>query len=335
MARLTADSTGAGGLGTRTARWVFIFMWLCGVWLGLIDRYFSPADLLNASAYGAGFIGGLLLTTGGQRRLSLRRVIWLPVLATYLTAVSLYRAPAVMEVWAVTFAAYLVAFLFPRGNPIAATVGSALVVGYALIWGLWKDPTSTQLGHLIGIPVGCVAAGITWHLVLRWMVMKERAHRGAAAEASEQAEVAAEAIAASDIELARIREQAEPQLARISAGETIDEAAQRRLTIVEASIRDLIRAPQLQHQRLIAECERLRSCGVTVVLLGEPVADGATIGPDLAEQIARLIAPVSEGRVTVRSLPEGRTAAVSVVLQRQGRPEQTLLAPDGQVLFQG
>ena len=332
MADLTSGSTSAGGLGTRPARWVFIFVWACGVWLGAIDGYLSPLDPLNASAYLAGLAGGLLLTSPGSRPLSRRRVLWVPVLAIYLTAVALFRSPMVMEVWAVTFASYLVAFLLPRGNLVVGGVGSVLVIGYAAAWGLTEDPTGTDLFLLLGIPVGCLVAGIVWRLVLRSLVRKERAHRGAAAQASERASASEEATVASRLELADIREATSSLLSMIGEGASIDEAMRTRLTLVEASVRDRIRAPQLRHPRVAAESARLRAIGVTVVLLGEPSAGGEAVGASLAAQIVALMSSVSEGRVTLRSLPEGRAAAVSVVIQCSGRSEQVMLDPQGRVV---
>lgn len=332
MADVTSDSTQAGGLGTKPARWVFVFVWACGVWLGVIDGYLSPFDLLNAAAYTAGFVGGLLLTSSGPHRLPQRQAVWLPVIAIFITMVALDRAPAVMDVWAVTFAAYLVGFLFPRGNPVAAGIGSALVVGYAFAWGVAKDPSGADLAYLLGIPVGCVVAGIVWRLVLHRLVRKERAHRGAAAHASERAAAFDEAIAASQTELMAIRTAVAPLLSRIEAGEPIDQDLRTQLTLVEASIRDRIRAPQLQHPLVVAASVRLRTRGVTVVVLGEPSTAAGTIGTPLADHIVDLIASTAEGRVTIRSLPEGRSAAVSVVVQSEDASEQVLLDHDGELI---
>ncbi|WP_336627558.1 MULTISPECIES: hypothetical protein [unclassified Microbacterium] len=330
MADVVTASTSAGGLGTKPARWAFVFMWATGVWLGLMGQI-TPLELFNASAYAAAPIGGLLLTTPGNQPLPRHKVFWLPVIALYVTVVVLYRTPEVSTVWALTFTAYLVAFLIPRGNPVAGGVGSALVIGYALAWGLVRDPSGSGLALLLGIPVGCLVAGVVWRLVLGWIVHKERAHRGAAANAAEHAAASDEAVAASRRELADIRAAVTPLLSRIVAGETIDDAMRTELTLTEASIRDRIRAPHLQHPLLLDAIARLRARGVIVVVLGEPAASGAVIATSLATRIVELISGTCEGRVTVRNLPEGRAAAASVVVQTRDTSEQVLLAADGQV----
>jgi hypothetical protein len=332
MADVVSAATHAGGLGTRPARLVFMLVWLCGVWLGVVDGYFTPLDPLNASAYGAGLLGGLLLTTPGSHRLPPGQVFLLPAIAVYITALSLYRAPAVMDVWALDFAAYLVAFLIARGNPVAGGVGSALIVGYALVWGLNQDPSGANLAFLIGIPIGCTVAGIVWRQVLKWIVLRERQHRSAAARAIERAKVSDEAIVLSRQERAGIRMAVEPLLLRIVAGDPIDEAMRTRLKLAEAAIRDRIRAPHLQHPLLMDEFSRLRERGVVVVALGEPAHDGEVIDTRLAEGVVKLMADVDVARVTIRTLPEGRAASVSVVLQAAKESEQILLAADGRVL---
>ncbi|MFZ4896490.1 hypothetical protein ACL9RL_18770 [Plantibacter sp. Mn2098] len=331
MADVVSEATRAGGLGAKQARWVFVLVWATGVWVGALEGYLSPLDPLNASAYLAGLIGAVLLTTPGSHRLPRRVVFWLPVLATYLTVISLYRASAVMNVWTLDFAAYLVAFLIPRGNPVAGSIGGGLVIGYALVWGLDQDPSGAGLVFLIGIPIGCMVAGIVWRVVLRWIVNKERAHRSAAAQATERAAASDEAVALLQRELADIRNTVADLLTGIARGESIDHEMRTRLTLAEASIRDRIRAPHLQHPLLVAELSRLRSRGVAVVVLGEPI-HGVLIDTSLAERIADQVSSVVDGRVTVRSLPPGRAAAVSIVVQRAERTEQVLMTSDGRVL---
>ncbi len=92
----------------------------------------------------------------------------------------------------------------------------------------------------------------------------------------------------------------------------------------EAAVRGRICAPHLQHPVLVATISRLRKQGVSVVVLGEVSLPGQTIGTGLAEGICRLIAPVTPGRVTIRTLPPGRAAAVSVAVQGVAGSEQVL-----------
>lgn len=334
MADLTSGATCAGGLGTATARWVFVFAWVCGIWLGLIDGYFSPLDPLNASAYAAGLAGILLLTTPGDAQLSRGRAVALVAATLYLMVVLLSREPEVTNLPALNFTTYLVAFAIPRGNAVAGGVGSALVVGYATIWGLLHGATGGELARLLSVPLGCVLAGIVWRLVLRGIVRRERYHRSAAGQAADRTEASLEAVRVSQQELADIRAEVAPLLGRIIEGAPIDPDARVALVRTEAAIRDRIRAPHLQHPELVAAFAELRDRQVTVVVLGEP-ADGSVVGGALVSRLVEVLSEVPEGRVTVRSLPPGRGAAMSIVVRGPRRSEQILLSKTGATVSRG
>ncbi len=187
---------------------------------------------------------------------------------------------------------------------------------------------------MLAIPIGCVAVGVVWRLVVRYVVGRERAHRGAAARSAERAEVAAEAIATSRAELAAISDIVVPVLERVAGGEPIDEELRIELTHVEAVVRDRIRVPHLQHPLLVAEISRLRRLGVEVVLLGESSAPDQLIDERLAEACRAQIAPVTSGRVTIRALPANRAAALSVVILSGDDAVHALWTADGTPLVE-
>ena len=64
---------------------------------------------------------------------------------------------------------------------------------------------------------------------------------------------------------------------------------------------------------LVAEVERLRRLGVEVVLLGESSSADTPILPRLARACRSAIAPVTQGRVTIRAFPAHRAAALGVL----------------------
>lgn len=335
MGDLIAEATYGAGLGTRAARWVFVFVWICGVWVGFIDEYFSPLDPLNASVYAAGLMGALILTTPGSAALPAARSVWLPVIAMYIVVLVLLRAPEYGNNPLIVYAMYLVAFAIPRGNVVMGGLGSALVIGYASIWALMHGASGGALADLLVIPIGCVAAAIAWRLVLRRIVSQERHHRTAAGQAAQRAAASLEAIRASQQELQDVRAEVAPLLEKIAEGSPIDTEMRVALVQTEAAVRDRIRAPHLQHPDLVGAFARLRDREVTVVVLGEPVTDGDVIEEALVARLVEVISEATEGRVTVRSLPQGRAAAISVVLQSPKGSEQILLAADGSTVSRG
>lgn len=313
MDRLTSSATSAGGLGTPAARWAFLFGLACGALQGLVDGSLAAAPLVWAATLAAAFLGVLALTTPGAHHLTPPVAGCTVAIAGAVAVAALWSSPGVTDLWALDFAAYLATFLIVRGNVVAGVIGSALVPGMAALWAWPRQPSPQEWALLLGIPIGCFFAAAAWRLVLRRIVVRERVHRGEAARAAEHAEADAEALAATRAELAEISAQVGPLLERIAAGEPVDDDLRARLTFTEAGVRDRIRAPHLSHPDLVAAIEALRRRGVDVVLLGEDSGGSRQLSDALANAIAAAIAPVRAGRVTVRRLPEGRPAAVSVV----------------------
>ena len=335
MADLTAAGTGAGGLGTPLARWSFVFVWATGAIALMVDGAVVSAPLLWTLTLPLSLAGVLLLTTPGASPLPVVRVVWLPVIALLVAAAAFAAAEGVGDLAALNFAACLVAFLIPRGNLVTGAVGSALLIGASLAWALPQQPDPNALGGLLGIPLGCVVAAVVWRVVLHRIVSGERAHRSAAAVSAERAEAAAEAIAASRTELAAIADMAAPVLRRVAEGSTVDAGLRAEAAHAEAAIRDRIRVPHLQHPPLVAEISRLREQGVAVVLLGESSAPDQLIDPRLADACRTAIAPVTSGRVTIRTFPANRTAAMSVVVQTDDEAVHTRWSAAGELVASG
>ncbi|MGC4153582.1 MAG: hypothetical protein QM628_10915 [Propionicimonas sp.] len=335
MADLTSAGTGAGGLGTPLARWSFIFVWACGGLQILVGGSAATMPLVWAVALPTALAGALLLTTPGANPLPGVRAAWLPVISLLLGATAFVSADAVGDLSVLNFAAYLVAFLIPRGNPVAGAIGSTLLIAASLAWALPQQPEFIEVARLLGIPIGCVVAGVVWRLVLQWVVRRERAHRSAAARSAERAAAAAEAIDASRVELAAIGDLVTPVLGRVADGEPIDAELRIELAHAEAAVRDRIRMPHLAHPRLTAEISRLRRLGVTVILLGESSSPEELIDPRLAEACRTVIAPVSSGRVTIRALPPNRPSALSVVVQSGADTVRTQWSAAGEPVASG
>jgi hypothetical protein len=330
--RLTSLATSAGGLGTRAARWAFLFVLACGALQGLADRSLLEAPLLWSAALAVAGAGALALTTPGARHLSPALAAGTVASAGVVAVVALWSAPEVRNLWALDFAAYLATFLIVRGNVVAGAFGSVLVPALGAAWAWPHQPSSQEWALLLGIPIGCIFAASAWRLVLRWIVRQQRLHRSNSARAAERAEADAEALAATRGELEQIGAQVIPLLERLARGEPVDEAMRAALAFTEAGIRDRIRTPQLNHPELVATIEALRRRSVEVVLLGEPGAGSPQVPDALAAAIRTAIAPVRSGRVTVRSLPAGRTAAVSVVIADADSATHLQFAPSGALL---
>ncbi len=187
---------------------------------------------------------------------------------------------------------------------------------------------------MVAIPLSALLVGVLWQLMFRRAVGREVAHRGEAARSGLARRAHEEALARSRRELAQIELEARPLLERLAAGEPIDDGVRADLEVAEATIRDRIRSPLLQHPALTPELARLRRGGVHVLLLGEVPDDGGPHEPmagPLAAAVVRELADAEPGgSVVIRRLPDG--GAVSVVVRGASTTRQVQLSVDGTVL---
>lgn len=329
-----AGGTGGAGLGTRPARYALVVVWALGLANGVITGQAGrPADLLT---YLIVLVGAVVLTGRGDDVLP-RSSAALVVAASGLTvALVLVTVPITAVPWLVNLASYLVALLIARGNGTAGAIGAAVLLTVVLIAAVSGSADPVAVARLLWVPALAMVAGIVWRLILEQIVRRERAHRSQAARAARDIRIAREAAERYRAELDTIRDQAGPLLRSIADGGLLDAEHHRRLTVVEAAIRDRIRSPGLAHPELIAAVADRRRNGVRVLLLG--AADDPAGGTDeppgdaLAAAIGAVIAPVTEGSITIRAIPPGRHGAVSVLIAGPSTTQRSLLAADGSVL---
>ena len=100
-------------------------------------------------------------------------------------------------------------------------------------------------------------------------------------------------------------------------GASDDDGVRADLEVAEATIRDRIRSPLLQHPALTPELARLRRGGVHVLLLGEVPDDGGPHEPmagPLAAAVVRELADAEPGgSVVIRRLPDGGAVSPDTV----------------------
>lgn len=343
MAQLTTDvtahGTGGAGLGTRPARYALIAVWVLGLTNGFITGLVArPADLL---AYLIALLGVLVLTGRGDDILPPTAAALVVVASGLTVALALWTVPIATGPWLVDFASYLLGLLIARGNRLAGTVGAVAGLLVVLVAATAQPADPVAVAELLTVPALAVAAGVLWRMVLRQIVRQERAHRTQAARAARDIRIAREATERHRAELQTIHDQAGPLLRAIADGDPLDPQTQHRLTVVEATVRDRIRSPGLAHPDLVSAVARCRRAGVRVLLLGaadnlpdDPAAvrPGRELSDELAAAVGMLIAPVTDGSITIRAIPAGRDGAVSVLVAGSAGTERALLAADGTVL---
>ena len=225
-----------------------------------------------------------------------------------------------VPIWITGPPALIVAMLAMRGRPSSAALGFVVTLAVAAWWSSVDAGDALRGVLLIGPSGGFVAIAIVYAAV-------NRALAGALADAQRQAaDAAAEAAAiraAADeraLHLAPITALARPLLARLAEeGNAVDAQMRLECAVIEAHLRDLLRARALCTPDVVDAIDAARRRGVSVTLLDDRAVDrDPTDLPLLDEQIRdRLVEALrgaADGAVRIRALPPGRSAAVTVVV---------------------
>lgn len=236
------------------------------------------------------------------------------------------------SVWTAYPTSYVLSVLVLRGRVRIAWVGVAaiaLVVGSA---GMAQQLESRAVVGSI-VPIGTVAAISVFAAIMRPMqrtlrLLREEAMLRAAAEATM---VAAETERTQ--QLARLDRVARPILERIADGAELTAVEREECRLLEAELRDGLRAPQLVTDELSGAARGARSRGVEVVLLDDGGFAGVPewVRKRVIDAATRELDAANAGRVTVRVLPLGRRVLATVLATAPDYDQRTEIDTDGRV----
>ncbi|MFP1601832.1 hypothetical protein ACLD0U_03975 [Microbacterium sp. 2216-1] len=284
-ARETARGTGASGLASSAARWTIVVAWFCIVASGVLDGAFTPLNVWVPVAYLAAFAGIFALTDARDSPLLGARALAVPALSIVSTLLILLGTQGTEAYWLVNFASYLTALQIARGNTAAGLSGAVLQAACVGAWAVVTEQSSTVVVSMLTIPATALILSAVWRTVLRGIVQRERSHRSDSAEAERVATAAATAAEKYRQEFESIGTLVRPTLQRISAGEPMTDDLRTEVVLLEARVRDRIRATRLQHPLLVAAASRARSRGITVTMLSD-AAELRMIGDEAARTLA-------------------------------------------------
>lgn len=325
MARLTAPGVGSLGLGTPLARSALLAVVVLYAANGVVIGHLAPGNPVAPIAYVLLAIANLLLTEQSERRLSTRWAGGVVACAVLAGTIVLFTESGGLR--PELFAASLLALglLAVRGNVTAAWLGVGVFVVVGIIWAQVLDvpfaAAAVRFAFLVGVPVGHL-----WWVQSVRIAKTERRYRSEASRSEFAAEVAQEADRRTALELRLVRDDAVGVLTRLRAGLPVNEAE---LAITEASIRDRIRAPQLQTERLRRAVRDARGRGVRVLQMGQAADLRPPISTALARAVAEILEATHAGEVTIRVLPARRTAAITVLVETPGGAKLQMLDQDG------
>lgn len=221
--------------------------------------------------------------------------------------------PDLSPLWTLGLSKIIFSFMCVRGRVGLAWLGLALTIATAFVWSGQPE----RFGFaVLAINAAPVLMGTVFALTIRPVVrsiyaLREQSTQRIAAEAAASA-----MIEERDAQLDRLDELARPLLERIASGSELDDAERLDCLLLEARLRDTLRAPMLQDIALVGEVAAARRRGVEVVLLDDHGMDTAepVVRERVQSAIADELAAVADGSVTVRVLPPGRSTMVSVLV---------------------
>ncbi|WP_084079379.1 hypothetical protein [Demequina sp. NBRC 110057] len=210
---------------------------------------------------------------------------------------------------------WLLFFLAMRGRPGAAWLGMALMLGQSAVWGAF-----TGRGALAAVMMSNSHVGILIVATLFARQLSATADRIAALRERAVASAAETAAADAGLEIRRTRAAelaslAVPLLERIRSGGPFDADERAQFARTEARLRDGVRGRSLALPDVVEAVEAARMRGIQVTILddrGTAVEDGEALRR-MVETTVGILHAACSGSITVRLLPAGRSAALSIV----------------------
>ncbi|MQY30778.1 hypothetical protein [Nocardia aurantia] len=253
-------------------------------------------------------------------------------IATLLTVSNLTSDAAHHMMWTTYASSYLMSVLVLRGRVLSAWLGMAGVAAVIVAEAVRADmPAGDVVGSVV--PIGTLIALSVFALIMRptqrsLRILREEATIRAAAEAT---------MAAADGErhrqLNRLDRVARPILERIAEGAELTAAEREECRLLEAELRDGLRAPQLVTDELSGAARGARSRGVEVILLDDGGFAGVPqwVRQRVIDSAARELDAANTGAVTVRVLPLGRRVLATVLAHSPRHDRRTEIDTDGNV----
>ncbi|MGF0319453.1 hypothetical protein [Nocardia fluminea] len=236
------------------------------------------------------------------------------------------------QLWTAYPTSYLLAMLVLRGRIVSAWLGVAAAATVLVTMGVFTSWHPETVVRAL-TPIATVGAVTVFMSIVRptqrsLRELRSEANRRAATEAA-----LAAANAERDRQLGALDRIAGPLLARIAAGIELTDTEREQCRLLEAELRDGLRAPQLVTDRLSAAARGARSRGVEVTLLD----DGGFLGVpewvrhNVIEAAVGELDMAAAGSVTVRVLPVGRRWVATVLAAAPGGDRRTEIDTAGEV----
>jgi hypothetical protein len=234
--------------------------------------------------------------------------------------------PSPVSGWSHGIGTMVLAFMCVRGRTGSAWCGMVLMISVyiarATLVGLGP---LTNIGNVL-VDLGPLAMATVFSLTLRPGAKLVFDLRDAGERRTAELAAAEAAGVERDAQLRELDRLARPLLDRIAAGDDLDDADRLACRLLEAQLRDRLRAPGLDEPAIADAARSARARGVEVVLLDDSGGSADlddTARARVSSAVVAALESTRSGDVRVRLLPPGRAAAASVIV-RDGPDVQRL-----------
>lgn len=265
----------------------------------------------------------VLLGLPGAQPFALAPTIALVVLTTMISAVSPWSIANLdnpgYATWHMGSVTFILLVLTLRGRPGFAWFGFGLFAALTMLWTLTTDQVvmggvENILRQGANLLIGTLFARFLVRASETITAIQSKQLTGTAQHAARAAEVQER-----ERQVFRLERDARPALEQIVATTTFTEAELRDFGLLEASLRDGIRAAGFSSERLSAETRAARERGLHVVLLddrGEELVDGER--ERVEDALIHELHTSRSGTITARLSPFGREDVATIVVDEEG-----------------
>lgn len=221
-----------------------------------------------------------------------------------------------LQTWPLGAATALYTFMCVRGRTLWAWAGSVGMIGTCVVWAV-----ATGQGEFHGVTMSVI--NLAPLLMSTFFAYTIRPAAGAIFHLRKQSTARTEATAAAsavlderDAQLRRLDVLARPLLEKLACGEALTSEQRVACQLLEAHLRDTLRAPALDHPPVTTAARAARGRGVEVVLLDDRGMEtaAAPVRDRLVRSVAARLDQVTTGSVTARILPPGRHLLATVLV---------------------
>ncbi|MCT2174992.1 hypothetical protein M3G10_11780 [Dietzia cinnamea] len=239
-----------------------------------------------------------------------------PLAVALVLAVVPVPIDSLLQLWPLAASTAIYTYMCVRGRTLWAWAGMMAMIGVCMAWAQMTGQGAAQGVSISAINFAPVAMSTFFAWTIRPAARDIYALRGQTLEraAAEAADLAV--LDERDRQLARLDTLARPLLERLTDSEPLGSGDHWACSLLEAHLRDSIRAPALAAPQIADAARSARLRGVEVVLLDDHGLDAATdeaVRQRILDAVTDTLVEVETGTLTIRLLPPNRPVLATIV----------------------